>query len=319
MKTKIISAKFNNYQEMSQSAKNWEHHCSYRLLPNAFGGVHHVIELPSMQLSYSSREGGFMHDAISPPDSISIAIIQECHDKACFDRYKLHKGMVLFFDDSKAFNYMSRGYIEVAIISIPKDIYNKYDFELYPLLEKYLIDKNALFLTLINRILDEFLDDKREQNDRELEESIIVTLNTLIERETPQTPKLTKGEEIALSIRDQVYHHMDGKINIESFASQYKVSERTIQNAFKSLFGFTPKRFLQLLKLNLVHHDLQNADPKSCTVIRISSKWGFSHMGRFSQEYTKLFGENPSQTLKSLKYTKGNMISSCTSRQEEME
>ena len=112
---------------------------------------------------------------------------------------------------------------------------------------------------------------------------------------------------------------MDGKINIESFAKQYKVSVKTLENAFKSLFGFTPKKFLQLLKLNLVHHDLQNADPKTCSVLRIASKWGFTHMGRFSQDYTKLFGENPSDTLKSLEYIKGNMISICTSRQEEIE
>jgi transcriptional regulator GlxA family with amidase domain len=112
---------------------------------------------------------------------------------------------------------------------------------------------------------------------------------------------------------------MDGKVNIDSFAKQYQVSIQTLENAFKSLFGFTPKKFLQLLKLNLVHHDLQNTDPESSTVLRIASKWGFSHMGRFSQEYTKLFGENPSETLKSLEYIKGNMISTCTSRQEEME
>ncbi len=157
MKTKIITAKFNNYQEMSQSAKNWQHHCSYRLLPNAFCGEHHVIELSHIQLSYSSRQGGFMHDAIAPPDSISIAVIQECNDKACFDRYKLHQGMVLFFDDSQAFNYMSRGYIKIAIISIPKYIYQEYDFELYPLLGKYLIDKDNNLSTLIDRVLKELL------------------------------------------------------------------------------------------------------------------------------------------------------------------
>jgi len=143
-------------------------------------------------------------------------------------------------------------------------------------------------------------------------------LQSLLETETLQEPKLTKGERIALAIRDQVYHHMDGKINMKSFAKQYQVSGQTLTNAFKSLFGFTPKYFLQALKLNLVHHDLKNADPKSCTVLKIASKWGFSHMGRFSQAYTQLFGENPSLTLKSLEYIEGNMISSCTSRQEEI-
>ena len=182
-----------------------------------------------------------------------------------------------------------------------------------------MFDDNAHFSTLFNQTLKAFLNLDETFNFQEAEKTFIGYIKNLIETSSLQETKLTKGEEIALAIRDQVYHHMDGKINIESFAKQYKVSEQTLQNAFKSLFGFTPKKFLQLLKLNLVHHDLQNADPETCTVLRIASKWGFTHMGRFSQEYSKLLGENPSETLKSLEYIKGNMISTCTSRQEEME
>ena len=125
MKTKITSGKFYTYEEMSASAKNWDHHCSYRLLPHAFDGRHYVIELPLMQLSYSDRQGGFMHDAIAPPKCFSIAVIQECHEQACFDKLKLHQGMVLFFDDIQAFNYMSKGKINVAIMSIEKSIAQK--------------------------------------------------------------------------------------------------------------------------------------------------------------------------------------------------
>jgi AraC-like DNA-binding protein len=267
-----------------------------------------------MQLSYSSRRGGFMHDAISPKDSISIAIIQECKSTACFDKFKLDKGMILFFDDTKAFNYMSKGEIKTTIISISKNY-----FDLSHLLGKYIIDRDNNLSNSLNLTLDTFLDKNITMDLYEFEKNIFYILNNLIEIEIPQISTLTRGEEIALSIRDQVYHHMDGKINIQTFAKQYKVSENTIQNSFKSLFGFTPKKFLQLLKLNLVHYDLQKYTDKEITVSRIASKWGFTHIGRFSQEYTKLFGENPSKTLKSLAYIRGDMIKSCTSRKEEME
>jgi transcriptional regulator GlxA family with amidase domain len=182
----------------------------------------------------------------------------------------------------------------------------------------FLVDEKALFSILFEKILQEFLSESITLDLKKAEAQLIEVLQTMMKIQVPQHPELTKGEETALTIRDQVYHHMDGKINIEGFAKQYKVSEQTLQNAFKSLFGFTPKRFLQLLKLNLVHHDLQNADPATYTVLRIASKWGFTHMGRFSEAYTELFGENPSLTLKSLDYIKGNMIASCTSRKEEM-
>jgi len=183
---------------------------------------------------------------------------------------------------------------------------------------KYLMDDSSAFSTLFDKTLKVFLHTDENLDLEKVEKMFIDYIKKVIATSSLKEAKLTKGEKTALAIRDQVYHHMDGKVNIESFAKQYKVSVQTLENAFKSLFGFTPKKFLQLLKLNLVHHDLQNADPERSTVLRIASKWGFSHMGRFSQTYTELFGENPSETLKSLEYIKGNMISSCTSRQEEM-
>jgi AraC-like DNA-binding protein len=319
MKTKITSTNFETYTEMSQSAKNWNHHCSYKLFPYAFEGEHHVIELPHTQLSYSHRKGGFMHDAIAPPHAISIAIIQSCSHQACFDTFKLKKGMILFFDDSQAFNFMSKGKIDVAIISIPKALITDYKIDIATLMQKSIEDIDRQLSQKFAQILKVFLENSSTLDLVNIEKELISCIAKLITHSLPQEPKLTKGEKIALAIRDQVYQHMDGKINIESFAKQYNVSVQTLENAFKSLFGFTPKRFLQLLKLNLIHHDLQNANPKNCTVLNVASKWGFSHMGRFSQDYSKLFAVNPSDTLKSLEYIKGNMISACTSRQEEID
>ncbi|KPC52829.1 BenABC operon transcriptional activator BenR [Pseudomonas amygdali pv. morsprunorum] len=32
-------------------------------------------------------------------------------------------------------------------------------------------------------------------------------------------------------------------------------------------------------------------------IAAIASQWGFNHLGRFAQDYQRLFGELPSQTL----------------------
>jgi len=122
-----------------------------------------------------------------------------------------------------------------------------------------------------------------------------------------------------LAIRDQVYAHMDGKVNIASLARQHNVSEGTLQNSFKSLFGFTPKNFLRQMKLNLVYRDLKEADIEYETVSNVARRWGFMHMGHFSNYYTELFGENPSQTLKTPYLPENSMSGECVERQEEME
>jgi len=317
MKHEFSSKDFYNYEEMEDSAKNWRLHCSYRLQPTAFQGENHVIELSNIQLSYTYREGGFMHDAISPPNTVSIAVIQECQDVACFDTFKLHQGMVLFFDDTKALNFMSKGNIKVAIVSIPLVLFKSYDLTFNKYIGHYLQESDHELSLLFEKVLDSFIA-KKPIDPKVLEDTFIIQLKKVIKTSMIKQAKLTRGETIALKIRDRVYHHMDGKINIDTFAKEYGVSDQTLQNAFKSLFGFTPKKFLQLLKLNLVNHDLIESDPKTTSVQAIASKWGFTHLGRFAQVYSALFLEKPSQTLNTLQDTKENIKTGCVTRREEM-
>ena len=136
---------------------------------------------------------------------------------------------------------------------------------------------------------------------------------------TKSTTTFQRGEKIAYDIRRQLYEHMDGNMKISDLAKQHHISERGLQNAFNSLFGFTPKLFMRQLKLNLVRHELSYNVSEKTTIIRIANKWGFIHMGRFSQYYTELFEENPSETLKrSFKDAKA-FTGECVARKEEMD
>ena len=323
MKNKISSKKFNDYDSMSQSAKNWDIHCAYQFVLHAHTGVNHVIELPSIQLSYSHRKGGFMHSAISPKDSISIAVIQECKGVATFDRIKLSKGDIIFFDDIKAYNFMSKDEIKVAVISIPNTKVMHLQSALHGAMGHYMKDSKDILASTLQKVLEMFThndaDFKLQKLElQNIEDEIVSLLTDLFDTQTPKIAKLTKGEKTVLDILEQIYGHMDGRISIESLAKQHSLSEHTLQKSFKSLFGFTPKRFLLLLKLNHIHYDLKYADPALSSVSRIAQKWGFNHMGRFSGYYTDLFGENPSVTLRREQIQDESMTNECASRQEEI-
>jgi AraC family ethanolamine operon transcriptional activator len=162
-------------------------------------------------------------------------------------------------------------------------------------------DTDGLFAKQMTEILSQFQNDPAKQEDvtyqEVLEKALIAQIESLLEAQTPRLPKLTKGEKIALQIRDRIYKRVTKKVTISSLAEEFGVSEQTLQNAFKSLFGITPNKFLRNLKLNHVRKALVNADPQSDTIVRIANRWGFTHMGHFSRYYTDLFGENPSVTL----------------------
>ena len=78
-------------------------------------------------------------------------------------------------------------------------------------------------------------------------------------------------------------------------------SERTLEYAFKEKYGFGPKEFIKKAKLNHVRQEIMNADPNGTNIQNIAHRYGFIHLGHFSSDYKKLFGDLPSETLKSNK------------------
>lgn len=61
--------------------------------------------------------------------------------------------------------------------------------------------------------------------------------------------------------------------------------------------GMTPKAYLKGQRLYFSHRALWHADPLENTVSDIANRLGFWHMGQFAQDYRKIFGAKPSETL----------------------
>ena len=69
-----------------------------------------------------------------------------------------------------------------------------------------------------------------------------------------------------------------------------------LERAFREVFGVSPHRLLMLRRLAAVRRELLRADAGT-SVTDVATRWGFFHLGRFSQEYRLMYGERPSQTL----------------------
>ncbi len=308
---------------MAQSINNWKQLCPYQLRPDGLSGRHQVLQLHSMQIAYAQRKGGTMHNIGSAKECLTIGVVEACAGKACIGNIKLQAGDILFFDDSHPHNFVTNDMIQFTAVTIRKSSLESRRCKLSKALDQCIKDTDTRFATTLHEIWKRFTESSHEKKNTQIykdaEEEILTVIMELLSEQTPCKPKLTAGEKIALEIRDQVFHHMDGDISISSLAKQYEVSEQTLQNSFKSLFGFTPKLFLRQLKLNIVRQELQKNNPGQKTVSKVALKWGFRHMGRFSAYYTELFGENPSQTLKNTQADKKGLTAACVSRQEEIE
>ena len=108
---------------------------------------------------------------------------------------------------------------------------------------------------------------------------------------------LVERRRLAHRSRNYMLQNMDCPMTIKEICQANGGTERTLHLGFRESFGISPKKFLKVLRLNAARRELQN--PKfDTTVTKVSLRWGFFHLARFAAEYSTMFGELPSQTLR---------------------
>ncbi|TAM90455.1 MAG: helix-turn-helix domain-containing protein [Candidimonas sp.] len=124
-------------------------------------------------------------------------------------------------------------------------------------------------------------------------------LNTGIHKEIRTgAPQLQRSRELVERAREIVLACPGHPVSIAYLCEQLRVSRRSLQYAFRDATGIAPLRYLRTLKLNQARRHLHYATNPAEHVTRIATTWGFDHLGQFSQDYRKLFGELPSTTLR---------------------
>ncbi len=91
--------------------------------------------------------------------------------------------------------------------------------------------------------------------------------------------------------------HLDDAMTIGDVAAAAGVAHRTLYRHFHDVRGVSPMRYARDCRFAQVREALLQAGPRDC-VTTIAVQWGFCHLGRFSVEYRKRYGERPSETLR---------------------
>jgi AraC family ethanolamine operon transcriptional activator len=107
------------------------------------------------------------------------------------------------------------------------------------------------------------------------------------------------------SARERIVHRAwelveadaEGCVTVADLCLKLAVPIRSLDEAFQSCLGMTPKRFILGLRLNNVRSRLSHPHDDT-TVSEAATHFGFFHFGHFAGQYRRLFGEAPSQTLR---------------------
>lgn len=121
--------------------------------------------------------------------------------------------------------------------------------------------------------------------------------NALSSTNKPEKMRNTEYLKIVKQITGYMEAHLGERITMMDLCRLSGKSESTLKRAFQRIYAISPRAYLASHRLNAVQRKLLQSGPKRTTVTYTALQHGFLHLGRFSAEYKKQFGELPSQTL----------------------
>ena len=96
---------------------------------------------------------------------------------------------------------------------------------------------------------------------------------------------------------------MHGKLTepttIQEMANELSVRPRLLQSAFADVLEISPYQYFTQRRLHAIRRELLEQTGHTITVTSAAMRYGFNDLGRFSRRYCELFGELPSETLRS--------------------
>ncbi|WP_168380967.1 helix-turn-helix domain-containing protein [Modicisalibacter radicis] len=130
----------------------------------------------------------------------------------------------------------------------------------------------------------------------ELRDALLGQMLDLLERGEVEKITASARKRVVDRARDVIAANEGDSLTILSLCHAIGVSRRKLQYCFQDCLGVSPVTYIRLFRLNEVHKSLLNGGGAT-HVQDEAARRGFYHLGRFSVEYRRLFGEKPSQTL----------------------
>lgn len=290
-------------ETMSEYSKQWGIEQS-QIQSGVFSGRMYAVNTPRIQIYYSYHSHGIMVRGDFPKNCV---IIGYAHSDAIISQYNetMEQNKIVILTQGDEIDYFANEENAAYTLAIESKLFyqafNDYfgqPFELYQSTKHFYIHESKVsgFLLSLTYWMDKlktkYTIDEYRGIEIEILGSIFEALNIDIKYHTLNNSKLT-------DIREILDTSVSEFKSISRIASEVNLSERHMLRTFKDTFGISPKMYMQKLRLNAVRNELL-CSPKTLrhNISDVALKYNFLHMGHFSREYKKMFGELPSLTIK---------------------
>lgn len=140
----------------------------------------------------------------------------------------------------------------------------------------------------------------RHQLDTILPDLLLDRLNGLLwQSELVQPPQPVNAELVYRKLRAALLESPENLHTVAALSRSLDIHPSVLRQTCAQFTGIQLDHFLVLLRLNGARRQLMAASGTRSKVSDIAMSWGFMHWSRFAARYRALFGETPSQTLRS--------------------
>ena len=108
-------------------------------------------------------------------------------------------------------------------------------------------------------------------------------------------PPLRAATKCATETRNYINSTSAAELDLASLARELGITRQHLNRCFRENYDISVHEFVHVYRLNKARELLLGGGSKM-SVTEAAYSTGFNHLGRFSVEYKKLFGETPSQT-----------------------
>lgn len=132
---------------------------------------------------------------------------------------------------------------------------------------------------------------------RTAEDGIVVSLLASLQPVATHRWKAAPSARVAAQAEELLRACLDRPVAVWELAEALQVSLHTLHASFLARNKMTPKAYLRALRLDAARRELARAEPGT-RVADVAMRWCFFHLGRFSAEFERAFGESPSEALR---------------------
>lgn len=310
--------KTSDSDEHAESLGKWDQIYD-QLTPSAFSGEVTDIWFEGMQIFRETTNRSVSQSGTTWKGSFVIGIPVGLKSPGLFAKQLLTQDSMLTFRGDNDFTLTTPDNFDVVAVAVPEQALidaiqphsNEELKQLFPSAPSVLVIPPGKLDELRNCLLSIFDPSNFEpgllaypQVQKAMRSAIIGHLAEVLGTATQAPPpsRSFKGRlQVVRDATDYALSHTTEPITVGDLCEKLNISRRMLNYCFLEVFGTNPVQYLRTLRLNGVRRELRECSGSTSAIRDIASNWGFWHLSRFAGEYRELFGELPSDTLRSLR------------------